>query len=195
MWPSRVYDESETLRPPGAGFQMIVPVGVNSEGALETEVAQIADDGFLLILHVDNRPTEAALEPPEIGKTAADDCGFLRYETPRPGPVRLAWRAWHPGGHAEYSLDITKGAQALSELPVARGSVKLPNGDEVTSTAHNGKLGSFWEEPPTLKLLEPCSEAAFAARLYVRAKAVNGAGSRLSQYDSSVLRAFAIAPR
>ena len=192
----RVYDENEALSPPGTGFQMIVPVGLDPAGAVQTQAAPVTDDdGLLLTLHVDNRPTEAAIEPPRIDRTVTDDCGFLRYDTLRPGEVHLAWRAWHPAGHATYSLAIVKGAQALSKLPVAKGLVDLPGGDEVTSTEHHGNLGSFWENSPTLKLLEPCDEAAFAARLKVNAKAVNGAGNRLEQYDSSVLRAFAIAPK
>lgn len=65
----------------------------------------------------------------------------------------------------------------------------------MTSTAHNGKDGHFWLRSPTLDLLDPCAEAAFAASLHVRAKAVNGNGTRLQQYDTRVLRAFAIAPR
>ena len=190
-----VYDELGAKSPAGAGYQMIVPVGVDAQGGLVTAPATVVDGGFQFTLHVDNRPTEAEIAAPAVSGAEADDCGFLRYIERDPGEVRFAWRAWHPGHHATYSLAVTKGAQALTSLPVAGGTVDLPNGEEVTSTAHNGQDGAFMLKSPTRKLLEPCAEAAFAVRLHVRAKAVNGNGTRLQQYDSKVLRAFAIAPK
>jgi hypothetical protein len=126
---------------------------------------------------------------------AVDDCGFLRYSLAYPDDVRLAWYAWQPGEFAIYSFDMVRGVEPLRWLPTLP-PVKLPIEDRVGSTDHNGDgVGNFWEEPPTDDLLDGCTEAAYAISLRVYAKATNGNGYRLTQYDASDIRAMAIAPR
>lgn len=63
-----------------------------------------------------------------------------------------------------------------------------------SSLHHADGGGNFFELSPTLGLLGGFQEAAFAATLNVAAKATNGY-DRISAYDASAIRAFAIAPK
>ena len=191
-----IYNQAGNPSLPGAAFQMIVPSGEDASGTLLTAPAAVVAGGFEFTMHIDNRSTEADIEPPSIGRLVTDDCGFLRYSPAAPGLVRIAWHAWHPAEFAVYRFKIVKGGTALVSLPLQPPmlAIPLPIRDEVGSPVHHGSAGDFYELSPTLELLGGCDEAAFAADLYVTAKAVNGNGDRLRQYDSHRLRAFAIAP-
>lgn len=190
-----VLDENGSLNP-GASFQMLLPDGPVVSGSFATQAAPMTNGGHEFIVHIDNRPATAEIYAPQIGATAADACGFLRYNLTSPGDVELAWQAWQPGTFAVYSFNLLRASSGIGWLPLpGGGGVSLPILDEVTSTAHNGVGGEFYELSTSLGLLGGCTEAAFAASLHVYAKATTGNGQRIFGYDASDLRAFAIAPQ
>jgi hypothetical protein len=196
-----VYNQSGVHTPPPGVFQLIVPIGTAADGTILTDPATITDGGFQFLVYIDNRTCSADIDPPKIGTTAADDCGFLRYNLAAPRMVRLGWHAWHPGGFGVYRLNIVRGASGIGQLPLPptpsdpNPSIPLPLGDEVSSTANNGDgVGNFFLDSPTTRLLGTCTEAAYAISLDVYAKATNGNGYRIMQYDAYKLIAFALAP-
>lgn len=161
---------------------------------------RIKDGGFEYDIHIDNTKCSAHISPPVIGESRMDTCGFLRYDPAAPGLVRLAWKAWHPGGFGVYRFNIVKGARGIRELPLPNeASITLPIKDEVSSTDNHGELGNFFQDSPTLRLLGvgvECGEvAAYAIDLYVYAKATNGNGYRITRYDAKKILGFALAPR
>jgi hypothetical protein len=196
-----IYDDGGIQTTPGSIFQMIVDIGVDADGTILTAPATIVDGGIQFVLHIDNSTCSAEIAPPAIGTTETDDCGFLRYNPDDPGLVHIGWHAWHPGGFAVYRFNIVRGASGIGTLPLPptpgdpTPSIPLPLGDEVTSSDYNGDgAGNFFVESPTDRLLGECTEAAFAISLHVYAKATNGNGYRIAQYDAHRLIAFALAP-
>jgi hypothetical protein len=196
-----IYNDVGVHTPPPGVFQMIVPTGVDSDGTLLTAPATIVDGGIQFLVHIDNSPCSAEIAPPAIGAAETDDCGFLRYDRTDPGLVHIGWHAWHPAGFGVYRFNIVRGRKGLEKLPLPpttsdpEPSIPLPIGDEVSSTANNGDgAGNFFLESPTDRLLGECTEAAYAISLHVYAKATNGNGYRIVQYDAHRLIAFALAP-
>jgi hypothetical protein len=192
-----VYDSSGLLASPGTDYELYLPDGVDAGGELQVVSAPITADGTELVIGLDNRACSAVIAPPIVGGLSTDSCGFVRYDPGSPGEVELAWSAWQPAGHGIYSFSVVKGVQSLSELPLVSGPpAPLPFIEEVDSTAHNGTgTGSFYELSPTLDLLDGCNGAAFAAQLYVYAKATTGNGYRITSFDASDTVAFALAPQ
>ena len=181
---------------PGAGtFRFIVPTGVDSDGvtilAREAEAAELDGDGFAFNLHVDNNPCTAGIDAPTIGGAAvADVCGFLRYDPASATPVTIAFHAQHPNNFAEFNFVIVRGATYLAAASAADQEVAA-----VAAGPYAGDgAGSFTNGFPREDLLGACVNAAFAEDLYVFAKATTGWGTRISSYDASALRAFALAP-
>jgi len=183
---------------PGAAYQLVIPTGQLPDGTITTDPAPLTAGGLEYTIHVDNRTCSADIAPPIIGTSVTDSCGFLRYKPSSPGNVKIAWLAHHQAGFGMYSFNIIKAASGIGALPIPgspTSSIPLPIIDEVSSTAHHGDgAGNFYEYSPTLKLLDGCVEAAFSINLYVYAKATTGNGYRISGYDASKVRAFAIAP-
>ncbi|UCD49873.1 MAG: hypothetical protein JSW27_20380, partial [Phycisphaerales bacterium] len=173
-----VYDENGALTP-GAAYDFMIPDGPSSW--LSPTV--VASD-YSFPLAVDNRHCFAGIDPPTVAGTAADQCGFLRYQNVA-DMVQLQWHAIHPAQHAMYSFQVHRGATPI-----------LGYFDEVSSPAHNGDTtGNFLENYVVSDLLgRACSEAAFNAHLYVRAKATTGNGLRINKYDASANFAFALTP-
>ncbi|MHC4188245.1 MAG: SMP-30/gluconolactonase/LRE family protein [Planctomycetota bacterium] len=200
-----VFDHLGNLAGAGVSYDMIVPTGVDALNTVLTGPATVVADGVQFTVHIDNRSCSAEIEPPAIGTSIVDDCGFLRYAPGDPGNVRIGWHASHPAAlpvkFGVYSFNITRGASGIGSLPLPpipgdpEPAIPMPIIDEVNSTAHNGDAaGNFYEVSPTIRLLGGCPEAAFAAVLHVYAKATNGNGYRITEYDDYKVRAFAIAP-
>ena len=197
-----IYDQTGTQTVPGVPYQLIVPSGVGASGTLLTTPATVVSGGFELTFHVDNRKARAEIAPPAIGATLTEGCGFLRYDPMAPGLTELGWYAWQDGGFAIYRYKMVKGANALTGLPLAPTAtdpmpmVPLPIWDEVASMANHGDgMGNFHQLSPVIPLLDGCVEGAFAIDLDVLAKATTGNGHRITTYDASALRAFALAPQ
>jgi hypothetical protein len=196
-----IYNDAGIKTTPGSAFQMIVPTGAAPDGTIITAPASIVDGGIQFLVHIDNSTCSAEIAPPAIGNTETDDCGFLRYNPADPGLVHIGWHAWHPAGFGVYRFNIVRGARGIGKLPLPpvpgdpTPSIPLPLGDEVSSTANNGNgAGDFFLDSPTDRLLGECTEAAYAISLHVYAKATNGNGYRIVQYDAHRLIAFALAP-
>ena len=90
----------------------------------------------------------------------------------------------------------------MTPLHLRRGAITVPpagaGGQEVAATtagpyAGDG-VGNFTKDFARGTLLGRCTNAAFAETLYVFAKATTGWGVRISSYDASDVRAFALAP-
>ncbi len=184
-----VFAKNGTRVAPGPGtFRFIVPTGIAPDGTVNTRLAaasEIIDDGFVFSLVIDNARCSAAIAAPLISAGVSDDdCGFINYA---PGAsVRLAFSPSHPNGRARFSFGLTRGA---TDVPAAgAGGEVLAAASGAYTRAGTTFSGSF----AVGALMGTCPNAAFAETLYVAAKATDGT-SRLSGYDRSAVRAFALA--
>lgn len=187
-----VFDENANLVAPGAGtFTFIVPDAVGGDGSISARAAdpsELDNHGYVFNVHVDNNPCGAAISAPTIsGLGAADDCGFLDYDSPT-NPVTLAFQATHPNGFATFGFSTVRGANAVSAAD-ASGEVWAAAAGGFTGDG----AGNFTQTLAASVLLGGCVNAAFAMDLDVYAKATTGWGDRISAYDASALRAFALA--
>ena len=202
-----VFDTEGKQVKPGSGFQFVVSQP-HTIDARETQIGEVdATGGFIFNLHIDNNPCTATIDKPAIGTTTiTDDCGFLRYPI-TPTPVTIAFHARHNNGFAKFLFRIIRGKD---DVIAARSEVLYPfSGQEVTLTSPVVPLGcpytgdgsgNFTKDFPRETLLckaanNCCVNAAFAESLNVYAKATTGWGRRITAYDASDLRAFALAPQ
>ena len=190
-----VFDSAGTqVVPAAATFRFVVPTGVGVDGTILTREAAPAEldaGGFVFSLHIDNNPCSALIHAPNIGATSvADVCGFLRYDPASPSPVTISFNASHPNHFAEFSFRIKRGAITVPQAGVS--------GQEVAATAAGpyagDGVGNFTNDFARGTLLSSCTNAAFAEILNVYAKATTGWRNRISSYDASNVRAFALAP-
>ncbi len=190
-----VYDSLGNKKNHGMGFSFVVPLSEGRGGNINTRLpiaGEIAEGGFKFFLHIDNRPCSAYIQPPTIaGAKANDTCGFLRYDPADPSPVHIAFHASHPDGFAYFQFKIVRGtfvtdsSYVFSKFVFAN-SVGVYDGD---------LTGNFQHDFLRSTLLGPCHEAAFSELLYVYAKATTGWGIRISSYDASYVRAFALSEK
>jgi hypothetical protein len=167
------------------GIGWLVPRETSVSGAMVLHLdppdpSCVAGSAFLLPLHVDNNHCRATIGDPELnGSSVADVCGVMRYTPPvgTAGNVVLPYRASHRNGHADYSFTVKRGVNPLTP-PSTSGPVGAGTFAPVATVAH---------------LMGPCTLGAFLEELYVAARATDG-WSRLSGYDASGSRAFALAP-
>ena len=187
-----VFDSAGKLVAPGAGtFTFIVPSGIGNDGV--TILARAADasetlaSGFVFNLQIDNNKCSAGIEAPSIGGVAtADACGFLGYN---PGDiVTIAFHAQHPNNLATFNFTMVRGATGLSGADVSGAEVAALSAPPYAGDG----IGDFTNGFTVASLLGNCVNAAFAEDVYVFAKATTGWGDRISQYDASFLRAFAL---
>lgn len=183
-----VFSQANALVVPGpATFLFLLPTDIEADGTINTRVASPAEidaGGLVFTVVVDNSRCVADIDPPVLSAGVADDdCGFLRYADN--ASVQLAFAATHPNDRAVFSFAVVRGITAVA----AAGA-----GGEVAMSAPPYTLagGEFSHSFPVATLLEDCPNAAFAASLYVRAKATDG-NAPLSGYDRSAVRAFALA--
>jgi uncharacterized membrane protein YeiH len=181
---------------PGAStFEFIVPTGAAPDGTVLTRPAvsgtEVVGGGFVFHLRIDNRKCGAVIDAPSIGASAvADVCGFLLYNNKNSDSVRIAFHATHPAHFGVFSFGIVRGAvaadSAQGELTAAAAGAYTGNGS-----------GDFSRNVLVRDLLgASCPDkAAFSENLYVYAKATTGWSHRISAYDASAVRAFALAPR
>lgn len=195
------------------GIKYRVPAVTDLSGDIDTEDAADAtltnglgspgsglvrdEDGdglksMIVTVHLDNSRTNAAIPAPSLNGTfASDECGVLRYDPATPGSVTMRYRGEHPHGlgvegYANYSFTLYRGANALT-LPPAPATPTLPASGRtplppVTVT----------DVQSVTDLLGSCDVAGFSENLYVAALATDG-WRRLSEYDSSAVRAFVLA--
>ena len=120
---------------------------------------------FRLVLHVDNRPCEAAIQPPVL-HTAARGC------------TRLSFRAYHPAHFATAEFETHQGDQGgvpsasvrgLADGTLANGFVREPS-------------GWCWKDVPLVELVSQSGRVAFHCTLLVKARATDG-WRRLAHLD------------
>lgn len=106
----------------------------------------------------------------------------------------MAFDALHPAQRATFSMGVVRGALSVPGASAGGEVAALASG----AYAGNG-AGRFSHDFAVGDLMGPlpghpgtCDNAAFAASLYVAAKAHNGS-ARIHAYDDSALRAFALA--
>jgi len=201
-----VYDHQGTLLAPtgvAAAFKFVVPTGSLSPTMVPREAlpAEIEDDGYIFYVHIDNRKCTAIIDPPSIsGSGPADLCGFLRYSNLTDN-VNITFHAKQDDEHATCTFYI-KRANSLLGPTYGAGEIDDAQLKVVGSSPavmfYNNTLpadpGRFADTFTASDLLGPiCAQAAFAEVLDVEAKATNG-WRRIDEYDSSTVRAFALAP-
>lgn len=199
-----VYDQSGILVTQGpTTFRFLAPSGTTADGTVTTVPAPAASldgTGYVFTLHVDNRRTNAVIDPPSLGGgTATDACGFLPYD-PAVNPavaaarIRLAFHATHPANFAVFSYDVIRATTSVVAIAgeVAAATVGAFNGDG---------SGNFSASLTRTEMLGPClspaagRRGAFAEVLHVLPKATTGWHQRISAYDAYTVRAFALAPK
>lgn len=179
------------------GILFVVPTSTDLSGTVETVAAStlglVSGNSFVMTLHIDNNPCNPALidAPTLNGNPANDNCGVLEYGTSNSGAVVLGWKASHPNGvsaqgFASFSFSLFRGVNLLSIPPA---TPTLPASGPALIGA-----GAFSDSQSVADLLGGCAIAGFSENLYVAAAAVDG-WRRLSEYDTSAVRAFVLAPQ
>ncbi len=183
-----VFNQANVQVMPGpASFTFLLPTGIDGDGTINTRAvlpSEIDAGGLVFTVVIDNSRCSAGIDPPVLSAGAADDdCGFLRYADG--ASLLLAFDATHPHNRATFSMGVVRGINGVAAASA---------GGEVAVSAPPYTLagGVYSHSFGVATLLEDCPNAAFAASLYVAAKATNGWG-RLDVYDRSALRAFALA--
>jgi hypothetical protein len=188
-----VFDAAGNQVMPSAGtFTFIVPTGVTNGTvqARQAQASEIDNGGFVFNLHVDNNQCSAFIDPPNIGGTSqADECGFLRYIPGQTTPVTIAFHAQHPNNFAEFNFRIFRGANVLPAADAINQEVATLSAGPYTGDG----VGNFVNDFDRSVLLGSCTNAAFAERVHVFAKATTGWSQRISSYDADDTRAFALA--
>jgi hypothetical protein len=188
-----VYDSTGNKKSHGTGFRFVVPVSEGPGGDIVTRLPHATEldaGGFKFMLHVDNRPCSAYVDAPTVSGVAANDtCGFLRYDPLDPSPVHVAFHASHPDGFAWFTFRIVRGIMTCDSSYIVHPYVFSPAAGVYTGDGS----GHYQHDFLRSTLLGPCTEAAFSENLYVYAKATTGWGYRISSYDASYVRAFALA--
>ena len=123
---------------------------------------------------IDNNKCVASIDTPTVAGSLANQCGMLKYTTINDS-FKVVYIASHPTKMADFSFTIIKGQNGIY------------------NTSGQVSLSPFTYTNTVGNLLGTCPAAAFAAHLYVAARAINGF-SRQSQYDASKIIAFAITP-
>jgi hypothetical protein len=187
-----VYDSTGVKVDHNTGFKFAVPIGADPGGAINTRWAlpgEIDAGGVKFALFVDNRPCSASIAAPMISGVGANDtCGFLRFNPADPTPVRVTFHASQPGMDAVFAFRIVRGIFTVDSSAVA-----YPDVDTLNAGAYVGDgNGNFQHDFLRATLLGPCTEAAFSENLYVYAKATTGWSTRISKFDRSYVRAFAL---
>jgi len=190
-----VYDSTGNKKSHGTGFRFVVPVSEGPGGDIVTRLPHATEldaGGFKFLLHIDNRPCSAYVDAPTVAGAAANDtCGFLRYDPDDPSPVHVAFRAFQPDGFAWFSFRIVRGTMTCDSSYVVQPYVFS---SAAGAYAGDGS-GRYQHDFLRSTLLGPCHEAAFSENLYVYAKATTGWGYRISSYDASYVRAFALSQK
>jgi len=191
------YDTLGAQVMPGMGtFRFVVPNGTGGGGSILTRYAnpsEIEAGGCFFKVHVDNRPCSAFVYVPHMDTTTvADECGMMRYDTTDTNPVTISYHASHPDHFALHSFFIVRGINTVTGSAVGGAEVTAnPAGLYVRDPGSNFTHGFTPAE-----MFGPfCTEAAFSENLYLYAKATTGNGYRITSYDRSFVRAFAMAKK
>lgn len=187
-----VFDSTGSKKSHGTGFRFVVPLSEAPDGEITTRLPHAMEldaGGFKFLLHVDNRPCSAYIDAPTVaGEAANDTCGFLRYDPADTSPVHVAYHASQPGSFARFRFRIVRGIMTCDSSYVLNQYVFADS-----AGVYDGDMvGNFQHDFLRSTLLGPCTEAAFSENLYVYAKATRGWGHRISAYDASFVRAFAL---
>ncbi|HYF91205.1 MAG TPA: hypothetical protein VD969_03055 [Symbiobacteriaceae bacterium] len=188
-----------TFRVPRAG-QPIEQANLDPapEGQVTTDPAG-GGLAFTMQLQVDNRHCVAQIRDVAVPGHLLDSCGFITFTHPEAPDAQVSFRAYHPDGCATFAFDLVKGKTAIDKVggkvdepaiaqhqvvdPVhgadAAGETTMPD-HTYTRQPH----GAFAASIPALQMMAPCTRAAFAEYLYVRAMATDG-WYRQSQYDAA----------
>jgi hypothetical protein len=201
-----VYDQSGQPVDPyesSPDFEFIMPTAPDSSSEATPTAAAPSENqdgtGFLFDLFIDNRSCSATIDLPVVGGVVIDEdspegfvCGFMDYDSG--DNIKVAFNASQPGNNAEATFTLKRGNTELDAMSLTRVEVATSLSGGLTYT--NDSDGDFHKTVGVGDILGPCTNAAFAERLYVHAKAFNG-WRRISWhedrwYDASAIRAFAL---
>lgn len=198
LWQIKVelFDATGNLVDPEAlGIKWRVPATNDLSGTIQTRDAatlglvDTTRNCMVLTVRVDNNPTWARIDPASVnGVVAADQCGVLNYSS-RALAVDVPFLALQRNRFANYSFYVQRGAVSPPEYHAAGTAAASPG----------GMPGAIPPSPPgdplptVDTLLDACTLAGFTEQLYVAHLATDG-WSRQSQLDSSLARAFVLAP-
>ena len=198
LWQIKVelFNELGILVDPEAlGIKWRVPATGDLSGTIQTRNAaalglvDAALNRMVLPVRLDNNPSFARIDAPAVGgATAADECGVMNYAA-LAQPVSVPFLALQRNRFATYSFYVQRGAVSPPEYSLggtaAVNAAGMPGALPPSPPA---------DAPPTVgSLLDACTLAGFTEQLYVAHMATDG-WSRQSQYDSSGVRAFVLAP-
>jgi len=209
-----VHDEAGTIVAPSPATFDFVVTDTRAGGetyetrgvvpATATQPGEVIDGGFVFDVRIDNFACAAEFTLPQTSLGAsADACGFLRYADKSATSVVFAYTARQELGNAWFQLEIVRGLTAVPQVEVMDGARVDATTVPVDSNADPGSTwgaasysgdgdGHFSGTFTAHRFLDSCDNGAFAARLYVRAKAHDGL-DRLNGYDAFALMGFALA--
>ena len=196
-----IYDSSGAIVDPditNPRFAFIIPTAPDSTSAAtptDEAPSEYRDGkGFIFNISIDNCKCSASIDLPVVGGVVIDKttpegfvCGFLKYETG--DDIKIAFNASQDGNNAEATFTLKRGYTKLNAMSISHIEVASALS---TGTYQNDSDGDFHQTVGVSQILGKCTNAAFAEYLYVYAKATNG-WHRLSGYDASDFRAFALA--
>ena len=198
LWQIKVelFDAAGTLVDPEAlGIKWRVPASDDLTGTIQTRDAALLGlvdavrNRMVLTVRVDNNPTLARIDAASVGGVvAADECGVINYGSRALG-VDVPFLALQRNRFANYSFYVQRGAVSPPEYSASGTAAANPA----------GMPGAIPPSPPgdplptVDTLLDACTLAGFTEQLYVAHLATDG-WSRQSQLDTSIARAFVLAP-
>ncbi len=198
LWQIRVelFNSAGALVDPEAlGIRWRVPESSDLSGTIATRDAatlglvNAAQNTMAITVRVDNNPTYARIDAPQVGgSTAADQCGVMNYSA-RAQAVAVPFHALQINRFARFDFYVQRGAVLPPEYRVAAAAAAS------VATMPGAIPPSPPGDPlPTVgSLLDSCNLAGFTEQLLVAHLGTDG-WSRLAQYDSSAARAFVLAP-
>jgi hypothetical protein len=188
------YDPNGNQVLPGATtFNFVVPNGAGPGGSIATRYAnpsEIVGGGYVFKIHADNRPCSSYVFAPYMDTVVVgNECGVMHYDSTDRNPVTIGYHASQPDNYALQSFRIVRGINTVPSATVSGAEVTAnPAGVFVRDTSSNFTHGFALTDLFGAK----CTEAAFSENLYVYAKATTGNGYRITGYDASFVRAFAM---
>lgn len=145
--------------------------------------------GFRLVVHVDNNPCQAQINPVSVAGQAVDDCGFVHLAGNT--QVHVSFLAGHPHDFARFHFQIFKGNAGSLAVAEASGAVATAAAGPYTRVmGTHTYVGNLDKDA----LMGTCVQAAFAETLYVKALATDGWGDLTHLDRAATPKAFALAP-
>ncbi len=192
-----VFDKNGSLVTPGPSTFQFLALNADAVTTRLAQPGELLGGAFVFRVHVDNNPTFGDVLDPTIGGVGPNpNCGFLNYDPTSTTPVQISFRAQHRHGHAVWAFNIERGDFPVAGTGISPSPDASGNASPTVTTSPAGPYvlgldGIYRHGFNRGELLGPCTDAAFAASVYVYGTATDGY-TRLG-YEHGDIYAFALA--